>query len=93
MMDSGHRVRATVNWILAVLTVPGALFVMLVGFAGAMSTDRCAYEDCTRQGPPYVVFVMLVYAAPLVAVLTVIASFRTAKRRWGVLIPIAALML
>jgi hypothetical protein len=41
-----HRVRLVVNWILAVLTVPAALFVMLVGFAAAMSTDRCAYQDC-----------------------------------------------
>jgi hypothetical protein len=46
-----HRVRLVVNWILAILTVPGALFVMLVGFAAAMGTDRCAYEDCPRQGP------------------------------------------
>jgi hypothetical protein len=49
---SGHLVRATVNWILTVLTVPAALIVIVVGFAGAMGTDRCAYEDCARQGPP-----------------------------------------
>jgi hypothetical protein len=80
-------VRAIVNWILALLTVPAALFVMVVGFAGAMGTDRCAYEDCPRQGPPYLVFMLLVFGAPLVAALTVIASFRTAKRGWGILIP------
>jgi hypothetical protein len=47
-----HRVRLVVNWTLAVLTVPGALFVFLFGIAAAMGTDRCAYEDCPRMGPP-----------------------------------------
>jgi hypothetical protein len=34
---------------------------------------------------------MLFYGAPLVAVLAVIASFWTARRSWGTLIPLAAL--
>jgi hypothetical protein len=87
---SGHRVRSVVNWILAVLTVPAALFVMLVGFGGAMGTDRCAYEDCPRQGPPFLVMTLLFFGAPLVSLLTIIASIRTAKRVWGVVIPLAA---
>ena len=76
---------------MALLTVPAALFVMLVAFAFAMGTDRCAYEYCARQGPPYHVFGMPFYGAPLVAVLAVIASFWTARRSWGILIPLAAL--
>jgi hypothetical protein len=88
-----HRVRVSANWGLAVLTLPAALFVMAVGFAGAMGTDRCAYEDCARQGPPYLVFVLLFYGAPLVAVLSIVASFWTARRSWGVLVPLAALAL
>lgn len=91
--SSGHRVRPIVNWILALLTVPAALFVMVVGFAGAMGTDRCAYQDCARQGPPYLVFMLLFFGAPLVAALTIVASFRTAKRSWGICIPLAAFML
>jgi hypothetical protein len=91
--SSGHRARRIVNWILALLTVPAALFVMAVGFGAAMGTDRCAYEDCARQGPPYVVMTLLFYGAPLVAALTIVASFRTAKRSWGILIPLAAFML
>jgi hypothetical protein len=60
-------------------------------FAFAMGTDRCAYEYCARHGPPYHVFGMLFYGAPLVAVLAVIASFWTARRSWCILIPLAAL--
>jgi hypothetical protein len=60
-----------VNWILAILTVPGALFVMLVGFAAAMGTDRCAYEDCPRQGPPYLVMTLLFFGAPVISLLTI----------------------
>jgi hypothetical protein len=85
-----HRVRVSANWVLAVLTVPAALFVMAVGFGGAMGTDRCAYEDCARRGPPFLVFMLLFYGAPLVAVLSIVASFRTARRSWGVLVPLAA---
>jgi hypothetical protein len=88
-----HRVRLVVNWILAVLTVPGALFVMLVGFAAAMGTDRCAYEDCPRQGPPYLVMTLLFFGAPVISLLTIIASVRTARRGWGFAIPLAAFAL
>jgi len=88
-----HRVRLVVNWILAVLTVPGALFVLLFGFAAAMGTDRCAYEDCPRQGPPYLVMTLLFFGAPVVSLLTIIASTRTARRAWGFTIPLAAFAL
>jgi hypothetical protein len=81
--SSGHRVRAIVNWVVALLTLPAALFVMFVAFAFAMGTDRCASEYCARQGPLYHVFGMLLYGAPLVAVLAVVASFWTARRSWG----------
>jgi hypothetical protein len=76
---------------LALVTVPGGLVVMAFAFAAAMSTDRCAYEYCPRQGPPSPVFAMLFYGAPFVAVLTCVASFWTARRGWGILIPLAAL--
>jgi hypothetical protein len=88
-----HRVRLVVNWILAILTVPGALFVMLVGFAAAMGTDRCAYEDCPRQGPPYLVMTLLFFGAPVISLSTIIASVRTARRGWGFAIPLAVFAL
>jgi hypothetical protein len=90
---SEHRVRLVVNWILAVLTVPGALFVLLFGFAAAMGTDRCAYEDCPRMGPPAPVMTLLVFGAPLVSLVTLIATIRTAPRRWGFVIPFAVFAL
>jgi hypothetical protein len=76
---SEHRVRLVVNWILAVLTAPAALFVLLFGFAAAMGTDRCAYEDCPRMGPPVPVMTLLVFGAPLVSLATIIATIRTAR--------------
>jgi hypothetical protein len=78
---------------LAVLTVPAALLVMLVGFAAAMGTDRCAYEDCPRQGPPYLVMTLLFFGAPVISLLTIIVSVRTARRGWGFAIPLAAFAL
>jgi uncharacterized membrane protein len=65
---------------------------MAVGFGAAMSTDRCAYQDCPRQGPPFGVFMLLFYSAPLAAVLTIVASFWTAKRGWGIVLPLAVLL-
>ncbi|MDI3314146.1 MAG: hypothetical protein QJR12_07640 [Mycobacterium sp.] len=88
-----RRILTVLNWALALLSVPGALFVMVFAFAAVMSTDRCAYEYCPRQGPPSSIFVMLLYGGPFVAALTVVASFWTAKRGWGILIPLTALIL
>lgn len=85
----GRRWLVIVNWVLTLLTVPAALLVMAIGFAGAMSTDRCAYQYCAHQGPPVPIFDMLFYGAPVVAVLTIVVSRRTAKRGWGILIPLA----
>jgi hypothetical protein len=82
-----------VNWILAVLTAPAALFVLLFGFAAAMGTDRCAYEDCPHMGPPVPVMTLLVFGAPLVSLVTIIASARTARRAWGFAIPLAVFAL
>ena len=36
---------------------------------------------------------MLFYGAPVVAVLTIILSFFTARRRWGLAVPLCALAL
>ena len=86
-----QRKTAVLNWMLAVLTVPAALVVFIFGFAAAMSTDRCADVDCAHQGPGVVTFGVLWYGGPIVAMATVVASFFTAKRGWGILIPVAAL--
>jgi hypothetical protein len=36
---------------------------------------------------------VLLYGPPVVAALTLVASFFTAQRRWGVVVPVAALAL
>jgi uncharacterized membrane protein len=58
-----------------------------------MGTDRGAYEYCARLGPATSrLWRAALWCAPLVAVLAVVASFWTARRSWGILILLAALV-
>ena len=85
------RVPTLANWVLAVLTVPAAIAVMLLAIGGVMSTAGCTGQSCT--GPSSFWFGVLFYGAPVVAVLTIILSFFTARRRWGLAVPLCALAL
>lgn len=83
-----HRRRTVVNWTLALLTLPGAAVVMMIWFGAVMGTAGCSEVPCRHQGPGELVFGVLVYGAPVVAVLTVAVSFLTATRRRGLLVPV-----
>lgn len=85
------RASTLVNWVLAVLTVPAAIVVMFSAIGGVMSTAGCTGQSCT--GPSSSWFGVLFYGAPVVAVLTIISSFFTARRRWGLAVPLCALAL
>jgi hypothetical protein len=91
--DHDKRVRLWMNWGLALLTVVGAGIVMLVALASVMSTAACNDKACPNLGPNGISFDALFYGAPVVAAVAVVASFFTARRRWGVLIPVIALAL
>jgi hypothetical protein len=87
------RVRLRVNWALALLAVVGAGIVMAFALASVMSTAACSDKACPNLGPNGISFDTLFYGAPVVAALAVVASFFTARRRWGFVIPVVAIAL
>jgi hypothetical protein len=92
-VDHDKRVRLWVNWSLALLAVVGAAVVMAVALGAVMSTAVCNDKACPNLGPDGISFDILFYGAPVVAALTVVASFFTAPRRWGFVVPAVALAL
>jgi hypothetical protein len=91
--DRTKRLRLWVNWALAALTVLGAAAVMLFALGSVMSTAACSDKQCPNLGPKGISFDMLFYDPPVLAVLTVVVSFFTARRRWGIVVPVVALAL
>jgi hypothetical protein len=91
--DRTKRVRLWVNWALAALTVVGAAFVMVYFFGAVMSTAACSQKQCQHVGPTWMSPGVSLYGPPVVAAVTVIVSFFTAPRRWGIVVPIVALAL
>ncbi|MFZ3269738.1 MAG: hypothetical protein WA285_14105 [Mycobacterium sp.] len=85
--------RLWVNWGLALLTVVGAVVVMAVALGSVMSTAACGDKQCPNLGPSGISFNVLFYGAPVVAAVTLVVSFFTARRRWGFVIPVSALAL
>jgi hypothetical protein len=91
--DHDKRVRMWVNWALALLAVVGAGIVMAFALVSVMSTAACNDKACPNLGPNGISFDTLFYSAPVVAGVAVVASFFTARRRWGFVIPVVALAL
>lgn len=87
------RLRLWVNWVLALLTVPAAAVVLLFGLGAVMSTAGCSDKQCPNLGPGGIGFGVLFYGAPIVALVALVASIFTAKRRWGIVVPLCALAL
>ena len=58
-----------------------------------MSTAACSDKACPNLGPNGISFDALFYGAPVVAALTVVVSFFTARRRWGFVVPLVAIVL
>lgn len=87
------RRRLWLNWALALLTVIGAGVAMAVALGAVMSTAACSYKACPNLGPHGISFDTLYYGAPAVAVLTIVLSIFTARRRWGFVVPVTALAL
>ncbi len=92
-IDRDKRVRLWVNWALALLTVVGSGLVMAFAMVSVMSTAACSDKACPNLGPNGISFDTLFYGAPVVAAVAVVASFFTARRRWGFVIPVAAIAL
>jgi hypothetical protein len=91
--DSGGRVRLWVNWALALAIVAVTGFAMIYALGAVMSTAACSDRQCPDIGPSGISFDVLFYGAPAVALVVVLLSFFTAKRRWGVVVPLCGLAL
>jgi hypothetical protein len=91
--DEGSPLRIWVSWVLALLSVPAAAVVMIVGIGAAMSVAACSHPQCPDLGPSGLLYGVLLYGAPVVAVLTIAITFMTGTRRWGVLVPVCGLAL
>lgn len=88
--DAGHRRRTIINWVLAGLTVPGALAIILYQYAQVLATAGCSERTCAKLGPSPFVFGLIEYGAPVVAVLAIAISFVTARTRRGIVVPLIA---
>jgi hypothetical protein len=80
----------SLNWTLALLTIPGAAAVVIYSYLQVLSTAACTGAPCAQQGPGETVFGLIMYGTPVVPVLAVGLSFFTARRARGILVPVAA---
>lgn len=86
---AGRRNRWTwINWGLALATVPAAALVMLFALGAVMSTDGCSDRSCPNLGHGGIDFGVAFYGAPAVAVVVIVISCFTAKRRGGIAVPL-----
>ena len=83
-----RNVAPWVNWGLALTTVPAAAIVMLFALGAVMSTDGCSDRSCTNLGRGGIDFGVAFYGAPVVALVVIVISFFTAKRRGGIVVPL-----
>ena len=85
--STSHR-STVVNWVLAVATIPAAAAVVGFAYMQILGTAACTQPDCTSLNS--IGFTLIQYGVPAVAGLAVVLSFITARRRGGVLVPLAA---
>ena len=87
------RTGRIVNWVLALATLPGAVVVVAFLYMQILGTAGCNAQPCPREGPGELGFTLIQYGAPAVAVVAVVLSFFTARRRGGILVPLVAWLL
>jgi len=88
--DTGRGRHTVLNWILAILTVPGALAVVGFSYLQVLGTAGCSGGTCAQTGPSETVFGLIMYGTPAVPVVTIALSLVTARRRWGIVVPLVA---
>jgi len=88
--DTRNSTRTAVNWILAILTAPAALAVVLYAYLQVLGTAGCSGGTCTEFGPNETVFGLIEYGTPAVAAVAVGLSFVTARQRYGIVVPMVA---
>lgn len=83
-----RRVPTWVNWVLALSTIVGAVLARIFALGAVMSTAACSTAECPDLGPSGVLFSVLYYGGPVVAAVTILVSFFTARRSWGIVVPL-----
>ncbi|MCU1695068.1 MAG: hypothetical protein JWR34_1131 [Mycobacterium sp.] len=82
--------RAVVNWVLALLTIPGAGAVVLYSYVQVLGTAACTGGGCGHMGPSESVFGLIMYGTPFVAGAAIALSFFTARHARGFVVPAIA---
>ncbi|MGV0741572.1 hypothetical protein [Mycolicibacterium sp. XJ870] len=88
-----RRFRLSTTWLLALLTIPAAIAVFLYGMGAVMSIAGCPGDTCADAGPGEFWFGILFYGAPVIPIVTIAVTLFTARLRWGILVPLAGLVL
>ena len=86
--SQGARIRPWVNWTLALLTAPASVVVVLFGLGALMSYAACSDRPCRDKGIGGIWLEVLWFGSPVVAAVIIFVSFFTAKRRYGIVVPL-----
>lgn len=84
------RKQTVANWALAVSTIIGALIVEAYAFMQVMGTARCSDRVCPHEGPGELIFGLITYGAPVVALVAIVVTAVTARRPRGWVVPAVA---
>lgn len=84
----GRGIRPWVNWTLALLTAPASVVVVLFGLGALMSYAACTDRACRNWGVGGIWLEVLWFGSPVVAAVIIVVSFFTAKRRYGIIVPL-----
>ena len=88
-----HTTRSVINWVLALLTAPGAAAVVAASYIHVLGSAGCSPDACGRLGPGPVPFAVITDGAPVIAVAAIALSFLTARHRFGIVVPVIAWIL
>lgn len=88
-----HPTRSVINWVLALLTAPGAAVVVAAAYIHVLGSAGCSPHSCGRLGPGPTLFAVITDGAPVVAIAAIALSFVTARHRFGIAVPLIAWML
>lgn len=86
--DRRGRGRLWLNWALALSTIVGAVLARIFALGAVMSTAACSTAECPDLEPSGLLFSVLYYGGPVIAAVTILVSFFTAHRTWGIAVPL-----
>lgn len=84
------RKQTVMNWTLGLSTIIGAVIVEAYAFMHVMGTAGCSDRICPHGGPGDVLFGLITYGAPVVALAAIVVTVFTARRPRGWVTPVIA---